>query len=46
MGDPRWLNEPIAVPRWITLSFAAIAVVTVVNWALAALLWILQHLPA
>ncbi|WP_185931386.1 hypothetical protein [Streptomyces sp. WAC08401] len=44
MGDPHWLNESVAVPRWLALSFAAIATLTVINWALAGLLWILQHL--
>ncbi|MGW4603695.1 hypothetical protein ACWENS_10540 [Streptomyces sp. NPDC004532] len=42
--DPHWLNEPVRVPRWIALSFAAIGALTSVNWVLAALLWILQHL--
>ena len=41
---PRWLTEPVPVPRGIALAFAALAALTVINWVLVALLWILQHL--
>lgn len=40
--DPHWLTEPVPVPRGIALAFAALAALTIVNWALAGLLWILQ----
>ena len=37
-----WLTEPVPVPRGIALAFAALAALTVVDWVLRALLWILQ----
>ena len=40
--DPHWLTEPVPVPRGIALAFAAVAALTVVDWVLSGLLWILQ----
>lgn len=40
--DRHWLTEPVPVPRGIALAFAALAALTVINWILTGLLWILQ----
>lgn len=41
--NPKWLTEPVAVPRGIALIFIALGTLVIVNWILGALLWILQQ---
>lgn len=41
--DPHWLTEEIRVPRGAALIFIALGTLTLVNWVLEALLWILLH---
>jgi hypothetical protein len=40
---PHWLTEEIRVPRGAALACIALAGLTLLNWTLTVLLWILQH---
>lgn len=41
--DPKWLTEPVKVPRGIALIFIALGTLLIVNGVLGALLWIFQR---
>jgi hypothetical protein len=40
---PHWLTEEIRVRRGAALICIALAGLTLLNWTLTVLLWILQH---